>query len=97
VPDKVNAATIAQHEAAVARQKRVVQRLTAIGANVAPASAVLKSLGRRWPHCSENQTRTLPSSGPITGIIREVVSVYRRERRDCPAHGRRTRRLRMSS
>jgi hypothetical protein len=44
VPDKVNAATIAQHEAAIARQKRVVQRLTAIGANVAPASAVLKSL-----------------------------------------------------
>ncbi len=35
---------IAQHEEAIARQKRVVRRLSAIGADTTPARAVLKSL-----------------------------------------------------
>ena len=38
------AAIITQHEEAVARQRRVVKRLGAIGANTDPARAVLKSL-----------------------------------------------------
>jgi hypothetical protein len=46
VPDETetNAEIVSRHEEAVARQRRVVRRLSAIGANTTPARAVLQHL-----------------------------------------------------